>query len=255
MLVHALRVGLLLPVIFAIAMPATAADPQFPTLTGRVVDAAGLLPTNTEAALSMALAAHEKATTNQVVVVTLPSLQGLTIEEFGYRLGRHWGIGQADKNNGVLLIVAPNERKVRIEVGYGLEGVLTDAIARTIIEQRITPEFRQGRMGPGIERGVKGIIEVLDGASGDTLVSQEESRLFDEIMKVIKLIIGYFVMVVVFAFMLFTLFMGGGSGGNRGGGHGVNGSFGRGYSGGGFSGGGFSGGGGDFGGGGASGEW
>ncbi|SFT94834.1 TPM domain-containing protein [Halomonas saccharevitans] len=93
---------------------------DFPELTGRVVDRADLLDQATESRLSVQLAAHEEATTEQLVVATLPDLQGVTIEEYGYQLGRHWGIGQEEKDNGALLIVAPKERKVRIEVGYGL---------------------------------------------------------------------------------------------------------------------------------------
>src|SRR3546814_20682237 len=78
------------------------------------------------------LASHEQATSNQLVVVTLPSLQGTAIDDFGYQLGRHWGIGQQGRDNGALLIVAPNERTVRIEVGYGLEGELPDATSHAI---------------------------------------------------------------------------------------------------------------------------
>ena len=97
------------------------------------------------------------------MVVTLTSLQGLTIEDYGVRLGRQWQIGRKDKNNGVLLIVAPQERKVRIEVGYGLEGVLTDAQTKLIIENAITPRFRANDMSGGIARGVDGIIGLLNG--------------------------------------------------------------------------------------------
>src|SRR5579864_3107443 len=102
-------------------------EPKFPPLTDRVVDDAGILSDSTRGALTDMLAQHERETSNQVVVVTLKGLQGYTIEDFGYQLGRKWGIGQKEKNNGVLLIVAPREHKVRIEVGYGLEGTLTDA--------------------------------------------------------------------------------------------------------------------------------
>jgi uncharacterized protein len=97
------------------------------------------------------------------VIVTLKSLQGNQIEDFGYQLGRHWGIGQEGKDNGVLLIVAPTERKVRIEVGYGLEGTLTDALSKTIIEQEITPRFKRGDMGEGIVAGTDAILAVLGG--------------------------------------------------------------------------------------------
>ena len=133
----------------------------FPTLTGRVVDEAGILDAGTRAALTEKLAALEAKSTDQLVVVTLKSLQGTSIEDFGVQLGRAWKIGQKDKNNGVLLIVAPNERKMRIEVGYGLEGTLTDAITKLIIENSIAPRFRAGDFPGGIVRGVDDIISAL----------------------------------------------------------------------------------------------
>ena len=117
----------------------------------------------TRTALTASLAELEQKTTDQLVVVTLKSLQGTSIEDYGYQLGRHWQIGQKDKNNGVLLIVAPNERKVRIEVGYGLEGTLTDAVTRLIIENSITPRFKVSDYAGGIKRGVEDIIQVLSG--------------------------------------------------------------------------------------------
>jgi uncharacterized protein len=109
----------------------------------------------------------EAKTTDQFVVVTLKSLQGTSVEDFGYQLGRHWGIGQKGRNNGVLLIVAPNERKVRIEVGYGLEGKLTDAVTKLIIEGGIIPRFRAGDFPGGIVRGVDDIIQILTGDPGE----------------------------------------------------------------------------------------
>ena len=133
----------------------------FPQLTGRVVDEAGILNPAARAAIEQKLAAFETKTTGQLVVVTLKSLQGTSIDDYGYQLGRHWGIGQQEKNSGALLIVAPNERKVRIEVGYGLEGQLTDAVSRLIIENSILPRFRAGDFAGGITRGVDDIIQVL----------------------------------------------------------------------------------------------
>ncbi len=97
------------------------------------------------------------------MVVTLKSLQGTAIEDYGYQLGRRWQISQKDKNNGVLLIVAPNERKVRIEVGYGVEGTLTDALTKIIIENSILPQFKAGDFSGGIKRGVDDVIQVLSG--------------------------------------------------------------------------------------------
>jgi len=145
----------------ALALPAAAQD--FPPLTGRVVDDAGILDPPVRAAIESDLAALEAKTTDQLVVVTVRSLQGLAIEDYGVRLGRQWQVGQATKNNGVLLIVAPKERKVRIEVGYGLEGVLTDAQTKLIIENTILPRFRANDMPGGIARGVDEIIRLLTG--------------------------------------------------------------------------------------------
>src|SRR5262249_9053626 len=140
-----------------------AAEPKYPALTGRVVDDARILSPSTVNQLDTMLARHEKATGQQVVVVTLPSLQGYSIEEFGYQLGRQWGIGQKDKNTGALLIVAPKERKVRIEVGYGLEGELTDARSSVIIQRDILPQFRRGDFNAGVVAGTGSILKVLGG--------------------------------------------------------------------------------------------
>src|SRR5262245_15836086 len=134
----------------------------FPMLTGRVVDEAGLYDPAAKAALEKKLADFETKTTGQLVVVTLKSLQGTSIEDYGYQLGRHWGIGQKEKNSGALLIVVPSERKVRIEVGYGLEGELTDAVSKLIIEHAIVPRFRAGDFAGGVNRGVDDIIHALN---------------------------------------------------------------------------------------------
>ena len=139
----------------------------FPALTGRVVDDAGLLSVADRAALSDSLAGLEAKTTDQLVIVTLKSLQGTAIEEYGYQLGRYWHIGQKDKNNGVLLIVAKSEQKVRIDVGYGLEGTLTDALTRFIIENSILPRFKTGDFSGGIKQGAERIIQVLTGDTAD----------------------------------------------------------------------------------------
>src|SRR6476619_6323940 len=176
-------------------VPALALD--FPVLTGRVVDDAGILDAGTRAALTQKLAEFEAKTSDQLVVVTLKSLQGTSVEDFGVELGRHWQIGQKGKNNGVLLIVAPNERKVRIEVGYGLEGALTDAVSRLIIENAILPRFRAGDFPGGINRGVDDIISVLTGdaeewkrraAQRPDTVSQTPSTQSDPVWPVIIII-------------------------------------------------------------------
>ena len=144
-------------------VPACAAEIAFPALSGRVVDQANILSADTERALGSTLEQLEKATTNQMVVVTLSSLQGQTIEDFGYQLGRTWGIGRAGKNNGALLIVAPQERAVRIEVGYGLEGTITDALSRGVIEREIVPRFRDNDYDAGVRAGVAALAAVLQG--------------------------------------------------------------------------------------------
>ncbi len=151
---------------FAVALlacvPARAA-PTFPQLTGQVVDDAKILSPDDHAAILSELQALEAKSSDQLVVVTVPSLQGYEIEDYGYQLGRHWGIGQQGKNNGVLLIIAPNERKVRIEVGRGLEPIVTDLMSKIIIENAILPEFRKGNFGAGIRAGVRDLKDTLLG--------------------------------------------------------------------------------------------
>lgn len=140
----------------------------FPALSGRVVDDAGLLSAPDREALTRSLADLEAKTTDQVVVVTLKTLQGRPIEDYGYQSGRAWGIGQKGKDNGALLIVAAAERKVRIEVGYGLEGTLTDAATKIIIEDTILPRFRAGDFPGGIKAGAAAITQLLVGDAGTT---------------------------------------------------------------------------------------
>jgi uncharacterized protein len=264
------------------------AAPEFPQLDGRVNDNAELLSTSMRETLSNELAAHERVTSNQLVVVTLTSLQGYSIDDFGYQLGRHWGIGQKERDNGVLLIVAPNERKVRIEVGYGLEGVLTDALSHSIIQTVILPQFKKGNMPQGIINGARTIMQAMDGTyepldtNKDNKLGGNAAMLFifliamgewvanwlnprarsAGVVGAVAFVSGWiltgllaFGFILSFFAMAFHIFIGGGSGGPGSGGYG-SGRYGSGgYGSGGFSGGGFSGGGGSFGGGGASGGW
>ncbi len=241
-------------------------DLRFPALTGRVVDQAGLLSPAREAELTARLEALERDTSDQLVVVTLDSLQGLEIEDYGYRLGRAWGIGQAENDNGVLLIVAPQERKVRIEVGYGLEPVLTDGLSALIIHNEILPAFRDGYFERGIERGVAAIETQLrlDPA-------EAQARAAEAAGPKAGVPVGPLIMTGVIFFLFFASMIGAlaGRGRRRRGGAGVapvliwaaaealrNSGRGGGSSwGGGGFGGGFGGGGGGFGGGGASGGW
>ncbi len=156
---------------------AALAAPTFPDLTGQIVDTAGLLSPEDRAAILADLQSLEQKSTDQFAVVTVPSLQGYEIEEYGYQLGRHWGIGQKGKDNGVLLIVAPNERKVRIEVGRGLEPIVTDLMSKIIIENAILPEFRRGNYGAGIRAGVRDIKDTL---LGDAEAVKERARGLDQ---------------------------------------------------------------------------
>jgi uncharacterized protein len=243
--------AMLILLLLVFALPARAAEPGFPALTGRVVDDAGVLNASTQSQLIDMLAAHERATGEQVVVVTLNSLQGYTIEDYGYQLGRYWGIGQKGKNTGALLVVAPNEHKVRIEVGYGLEGTLTDATSRTIIENDILPSFKRGDFNAGILVGTTSILKVLGGdasvqpsgaESGASAGTNDSAPAWP-----LLLFVAIWLLVIILRRRM------GPTSGLR--------SYGY-YGGGGFSGGGgfgggggFSGGGGSFGGGGASGGW
>jgi uncharacterized protein len=159
----------------SITVPATA---EFPALSSRVVDDADVLDAGTRAALRAKLAAHEAGTSNQIVVATVKSLHGNSIEDYANRLFRHWRLGQRGKNNGVLLLHAPAERKIRIEVGYGLEGTLTDAIAKTIIQNSITPRFKANDFAGGMTRGVDDIIKVLSGGAEEFKQNTEPPQSF-----------------------------------------------------------------------------
>lgn len=154
-------VRFLVALLLALVPLAANAQPSFPKLEGRVVDAANLLSPEQEAQLTQLSAEVEQASTRQLVVATIPDLQGYDIADYGYQLGRAWGIGQKDANNGIMLIVAPNERKVRIEVGYGLEPIMTDALSSTIINDTILPRFKAGDMPGGIVAGAQAIGEQM----------------------------------------------------------------------------------------------
>ena len=238
--------------------PPDAGMPPFPALSGPVVDDAHLLPEDVFNQLSQKLAGYSQANGTQLVVVTLPTLNGYPIDYYGYQLGRHWGIGQKGKNNGVLLIVDSGERQARIDVGYGLEGTLTDAQSVLIIHDVMAPHFRNGDYAGGITAGTDAILSVLGGQQ----LAVQRRQVRDQ---------GGtgFLMFLILVFVLLPLLRaaasrgGGGSMGSRSGWLGwlllgmlSGGRGGGGFGGGGFGGGGgFSGGGGSFGGGGASGGW
>jgi uncharacterized protein len=256
----ALSLMLALGAALAFAGSAAKADPTFPPLTGRVVDAAHILPAQTQAELTQKLATLEQANGDQLVVVTLPSLQDDDIADYGYRLGRAWGIGQKGQNNGALLIIAPNEKKVRVEAGYGLEPVLTDAVSSLIIQREILPRFREGDYAGGTTAGVDALIRVL--AEPRQLAEAQAREAAQQVQRPHRRADpgAVIVIIIIAIFVLSGLFRRG-----RGGGGALwplllLSSFGgRGRDdddwGGGGGGGGFSGGGGSFGGGGASGGW
>ena len=134
-----------------------------PFLTGRVVDNAEILRPDAQRRLTELLRLHEQKTTNQVAVLTVPSLNGESVEEYAVRVFEQWKLGQKGKDNGVLVVVVPQDRRMRIEVGYGLEGSLPDAIAARIIRNVMTPRFKQGNYDEGIVEGVNAIIARLEG--------------------------------------------------------------------------------------------
>jgi uncharacterized protein len=231
------------------------AAPKFPALSGRVVDGANILSSETKADLTQKLAALEQNTSRQLVVVTIPSLGGYEISDYGYQLGRAWGIGQAKLNNGILLIVAPTEHKTRIEVGYGLEPIITDAFSSVVIQTQMLPKFRQGDFNGGVEAGTDALIQQLSLETSEAekraaaAARQQQGGQGEGGGGLAGFLITLVIFIVIARMfggwgLLPLLFMGGGRGGGGFGGGG-------GWSGGG----GFGGGGGSFGGGGSSGSW
>jgi uncharacterized protein len=243
-----------------LAMPALAQT--FPALSGRVVDEAGVLDPAAEAALTAKLKQVEDQSGRQLVVATIADLQGYPIEDYGYRLGRSWGIGEKDRNSGIILIVAPNSRKMRIEVGRGLEPYMTDALSGRIIRDQMVPHFKAGDYPGGINAGVDAIIPQLTLPPEEAAKRASEAR--DQRSSGGDVDLGSIIFwLFIFFFFILPLLrsMFGGKRGRRMGGGPPIILWGPGDWSGGSSGGsswgdgGFSGGGGDFGGGGASGDW
>src|ERR1035441_1761441 len=225
---------------------------NYPALTGRIVDQAKIISSDTRSAIEPKLIDLEAKSGIQLVVATVTSLEGQEIEPYANELFRSWKLGEKEKNNGVLLLVAPNEHRVRIEVGYGLEGTLTDALSKVIITNAIAPRFKTGDFSGGISRGVDDIITVLTTDSSEwqrrpSLRLDNQQNTDPTTWLLIAALIVLFILLVVspgfrWLFLNLVLNILISSGGSRSGG---------GYS----SGGGFSGGGGSSGGGGASGSW
>lgn len=173
------------------------AAPNYPELTGRIVDAANVIPPATKAALETKLKELEDKSGIQLVVASVKSLDGSDIETYANGLFRAWKLGEAKKNNGVLLLVAPNERKMRIEVGYGLEGTLTDALSKIILTSAVAPRFKAGDYGAGVERGVEGIIEVLSGDSAEWTrrARGPQATLFDQLFPLLFFALFIFIFI------------------------------------------------------------
>ena len=221
---------------------------------GRVTDRTGTLTRDQITVLERKLAAFERETTNQIAVLLIPSLEGDSLEDFSIRLAEKWKIGQQGRNNGVILLIVKNDRKLRIEVGYGLEGALPDALAGTIIRNEISPRFRDGQFYQGIDAGINALIAAT---KGEYKAGPKKKR------NQVEAWIPFLIMgASVFFFILAAsrarrrhYHSGSRRGWNSGGGFWYGGSSWGGGGGGGSDSGGFSGGGGDFGGGGASGDW
>ncbi len=211
MMTHALhRFMLALALLLVAAVPASAQT--LPKFTGFVVDDANVLPPDVEVSLTQKLDQLQKDTKRQVVVATVPSLQGYPIEEFGNKLIRAWGVGLKDANNGAILLVAPNDRKVRIEVGYGLEPFLTDAFSSVTINQQVLPRFKAGDMPGGIVAGTDTIIAQLRASQEEQQAKLDAAvKQFDQANKAQRrggggfpLAIVFWGMVVVFVLLSFA---------------------------------------------------
>ena len=159
----------------AILSPVSAFAADVPYLTGRVVDDAQILSPDARTRLTAALKAHEQATSNQIVVLTVPTIEPESIEEYAAEVFRSWKLGQKDQNNGVLVVIVPQDRRMRIEVGYGLEPTLTDAMAAAIIRDVMTPAFKRADYDAGVQAGVAAIIARLEGKSVATAAPQAAS--------------------------------------------------------------------------------
>jgi uncharacterized protein len=273
---------------FLMVVPPAAAL-EVPALTGRIVDNAHLLPPDRAASLSAELVAHEERTGNQVVLLTLPSLEGEPLEEFSHRVATTWKLGRKGTDNGVLVLVVPGDRKIRIEVGYGLEGTLTDARSSRIIREEMAPRFRAGDFAGGISAGLKAILGTIEGTytpperktvpagtntggalgifflavvvgvlAGAIIGAQRKGGPVGGLLAFVLALSSGLILALVAAVIVLVLIMAL-SGLTRGRGRRYDPGFGGGWGGGGFGdfsgGGGFGGGGGDFGGGGASGSW
>lgn len=237
-----LRLLLQLILLLAISIPAAAID--VPRLTGHINDTAGIISAQMELRIEQALSEFERSDSTQLVVLTIPSLEGGSLEDYSLRVAEAWGVGQKDKDNGALLLIARDEHKVRIEVGYGLEGRLTDLLSGRIIDNEIVPRFKTGDFDGGVAAGLAAMIEAVRGEYQGTGATRKQRRKNPFGLLALLLFGGPFLLSILGGQSRRGRYRRGGfwiGGGGLGGGFG--------------GGGGFSGGGGGFGGGGASGGW
>jgi uncharacterized protein len=233
--------------------------PERPSPPKLVNDFAGIMQSSEVATLEQKLVAFNDSNSTQIAIVTIKSIEGYDIADYAFKLGEKWGVGQKGKDNGILIVVAPNDRKVFIATGYGAEEYVTDAMARRIIEQKFKPSFKNNNYYQGLEDGTNDIIDLLTGK----FKAEPQEKIGKHKGSFLKIIV-----IIIIIILLIKIF----GGGNRGGGRTFNssgpifwggmGGFGRGFGGGssggfgGGGGGGFGGfGGGSFGGGGAGGSW
>lgn len=231
-----------------IFLPTATVFAEFPTPTGFVNDFANVIKQDARNHLESLLNSFENATGNEIAVVTLPSLEGRTVEDIAVDLYKTWGIGKKGKDNGVLFVVAPNERKMRIEVGYGLEGVINDALAGRILDEAVVPQFKAGNLDAGIAAGTIAIVKTIvakqqltfdvDAAFGAATQAytqdapiKQKTTLLGKIFRVIFIV--FLIILFIRHPWLFLLFLSAGRGGGSGGFGGGFGGFGGGFSGGG----------------------
>ena len=204
-----------------LAAPAAAQDTAIPYLSGRVVDQAGILSKQARERLAAMLQAHERATGNQIVVLSIPTLGGESVEDYAVRVFEEWKLGSRDKDDGVLIVVVPQDRRMRIEVGYGLEGTLADATASRIIRDLMTPRFREGNYDVGIEAGVTAVIQILEGrrsagADADWLAPEGKTSGFQvrapDMPWAERILVGTFVFGIIGLFTFIGLVTPGGMG-------------------------------------------
>lgn len=267
-----LRISLLAAMAGGLVAGVPASAQSFPALSGRVVDQANIIPPTEEAALTAQLADLEKSTGHQLVVATVNDLEGQDVSDYGYKLGRAWKIGDEARDDGVLFLIAPNERKMNISVGYGLEPILTDALSGRIIRNDVTPRFKAGDYPGGVQAGVNAIAQQIQLPPEEAALRAQQAAKADAERNDSAGAFGalFFWLFVFFFFILpmirafrgkkhrrrkspwgapIIIWGGGDDSWGSGGGS----SWGSGGSS--WGGGGFSGGGGSFGGGGASGGW